>query len=130
MRQLGLGPGEVAAEISRRYQARPREAYRLAWGWTMDEAAARFNEHAGKVGTDPAGSATMTGAHLCEYEKWPRSKRRPSVYVLVVLAAIYQAGVLNLLDLADHEKLRTGQNARFRRARKGIAEFRRWHSDE
>jgi hypothetical protein len=25
---------------------------------------------------------------------------------------------------------RTGQNARFRRARKGIAEFRRWHSDE
>jgi hypothetical protein len=34
-----------------------------------------------------------------------RGWRRPSVYVLAVLAAIYQAGVLDLLDLADHEGL-------------------------
>jgi len=47
----------------------------------------------------------MTGSHLCEYEKWPSSRRRPSVYVLCMLAATYQAGVLDLLDLADHEGL-------------------------
>src|SRR5580658_3969582 len=86
MRHLGLGHEEIAAEIGRRHAARPREAYRLAWGWTMDEAAARFNEHAARVGTDPAGRASMTGPHLCEYEKWPASTRRPSVYVLYMLA--------------------------------------------
>jgi hypothetical protein len=105
MRHLELGHEEIAAEIGRRYASRPREAYRLAWGWTMDEAAARFNEHAARVGTDPAGRASMTGPHLCEYEKWPASTRRPSVYVLYMLAAIYRARVPDLLDLADHEGL-------------------------
>jgi hypothetical protein len=105
MRQLGLGHDEIAAEIGRQYRARPREAYRLAWGWTLDEAAARFNARAARAGADPAGTATMTGPHLCEYEKWPSSRRRPSVYVLCMLAATYQAGVLDLLDLADHEGL-------------------------
>jgi hypothetical protein len=69
MGQLGLGHDEIAAEIGRQYRARPREAWRLAWGWTLDEAAARFNARAGAAGADPAGAATMTGPHLCEYEK-------------------------------------------------------------
>jgi hypothetical protein len=81
---------------------RPREAYQLAWGWTLEQAAARFNERAGREGSDPQGRATMTGPHLCECEKWPRSTRRPSVYVLCMLAVIYEA---EALDLADHEGL-------------------------
>jgi hypothetical protein len=105
MHHLGLGHDEIAAEIGRQYRARPREAYRLAWGWTLDEAAARFNARAARAGADPAGAATMTGSHLCEYEKWPSSRRRPSVYVLSMLAATYQALVASLLDLADHEGL-------------------------
>jgi transcriptional regulator with XRE-family HTH domain len=52
-----------------------------------------------------AALASLAGNRLCEYEKWPHSERRPSVYVLVMLAHIYQAGVLDLLDLADHEHL-------------------------
>jgi hypothetical protein len=44
MRALGFSYDEIAAEVSRRYQVRPRQAYRLAWGWTQDQAAARFNE--------------------------------------------------------------------------------------
>ena len=105
MRGLGLGHGEIAAEIGRWYRVRPREAYRLAWGWTLEQAAARFNERAGREGTDPQARATMTGPHLCEYEKWPRSTRRPSAYVLCMLAVIYEAEALDLLDLADHEGL-------------------------
>ena len=101
MAQLWLGHDE----IGRQYRARPREAYRLAWGWTLDEAAARFNARAARAGADPAGTATMTGSHLREYEKWPSSRRRPSVYVLSKLAATYQADVARLLDLADHEGL-------------------------
>ena len=32
---LGFPYDEIAAEIGRRYRVRPREAYRLAWGWTL-----------------------------------------------------------------------------------------------
>jgi transcriptional regulator with XRE-family HTH domain len=105
MRGLGLGHGQIAGEIARRYRLRPREAYRLAHGWTLGQAAAQFNARAAELGTDPGGLASLAGNRLCEYEKWPHSERRPSVYVLVMLAHVYQTGVLNLLDLADHEHL-------------------------
>jgi len=105
MRGLGFSYDEIAAELSRRYQARPREAYRLAWGWSLTQAAERFNERAAREGTDPQGRAGMTGAHLCEAEQWPYSDRKPSVYVLCLLAAVYDTDVLCLLDLADHESL-------------------------
>jgi transcriptional regulator with XRE-family HTH domain len=105
MRGLGLSHDEIAAEVSRRYQVRPREAHRLAWGWTLDQAAGRFNDSAARDGTDPQGRASMTGPHLCEVEKWPCSERKPSVYVLCLLARVYETDVLCLLDLADHESL-------------------------
>jgi hypothetical protein len=105
MRGLGLGHGQIAGEIARRYRLRPREAYRLAHGWTLGQAAAQFNARAADLGTDPGGLASLAGNRLCEYEHWPLSERRPSVYVLVMLANIYQAGVMDLLDLADHEHL-------------------------
>jgi transcriptional regulator with XRE-family HTH domain len=47
----------------------------------------------------------MTGPHLCEVEQWPDSERKPSVYVLCLLAGVYDTDVLCLLDLADHESL-------------------------
>jgi transcriptional regulator with XRE-family HTH domain len=105
MRGLGFSYDEIAAEVSRRYQVRPREAHRLAWGWTLDQAAGRFNDSAAREGTDPHGRASMTGPHLCEIEKWPYSERRPSAYVLCLLAVVYDTDVLCLLDLADHESL-------------------------
>ena len=108
MRKLGMGYEEIAAEISRRYRLRPRESYRLAWGWSLGHAAARFNALAAHEGTDPRGGAGMTGPHLCEMEKWPLASsggRKPSVYVLVMLAQMYETDVLSLLDLADHENL-------------------------
>jgi hypothetical protein len=76
-----------------------------AWGWTLDQAAERFNERAAREGTDPQARASMTGSHLCEVEKWPRSTRKPSVYVLCLLAAIFETDALSLLDLDDHEGL-------------------------
>jgi len=69
MRGLGLGFEEIAGEMARRYRLRPREAYRLAYGWTLDHAAARFNAHAAREGTDPEARAGLTGPRLCEYEK-------------------------------------------------------------
>jgi len=105
MRNLGLGYDEIAGEISRRYRLRPRESYRLAWGWSLNHAAARFNALAAHEGTDPQARAGMTGPHLCEHERWPDGGRKPSVYVLLMLAQMYETDVLCLLDLADHENL-------------------------
>jgi transcriptional regulator with XRE-family HTH domain len=105
MRSLGFPYDEIAAEIGRRYRARPREAYRLAWGWTLEQAATRFSDHATRQDADPDARAGITGSRLSEYEHWPRSTRKPSVYVLFMLAEIYETDVMCLLDLADHESL-------------------------
>ena len=105
MRGLGFSYDEIAIEVTRRYPVRPRQAYRLAWGWTLDKVAERFNELAAREGTDPEGRAGMSSSHLCELERWPGSDRKPSVYVLCLLAKVYETDVLCLLDLADHERL-------------------------
>ena len=55
MRGLGFSYDEIAAEVARRYRVRPRQAYRLAWGWTLEQAAARFNERAAAAGCGPGG---------------------------------------------------------------------------
>ena len=105
MRHLGLGYDEIAAEIGRRYRVRPRESYRLAWGWTLNRAAERYNALAAQEGADPQARAGMTGAHLCEHERWPNGGRKPSVFMLIMLARMYETDALCLLDLADHESL-------------------------
>jgi transcriptional regulator with XRE-family HTH domain len=105
MRGLGFSYDEIAIEVSRRYPVRPRQAYRLAWGWTLDKVAERFNELRRPRGDRPEGRAGMTSPHLCELERWPDSDRKPSVYVLCLLAKVYETDVLCLLDLADHESL-------------------------
>lgn len=48
MRRLGLGYDDIAGEIARRYRLRPRESYRLAWGWSLGQAAVRFNAQAAR----------------------------------------------------------------------------------
>jgi transcriptional regulator with XRE-family HTH domain len=103
MRKLGTSCDEMAAEIARRYRLRPREAYRLAWGLSLERAAARFNDRAARA--EAEARASLTGSRLSEWEQWPRTGRKPSVYALCMLAEIYETDVLCLLDLADHESL-------------------------
>ncbi|HEY2578807.1 MAG TPA: hypothetical protein VGI74_21085, partial [Streptosporangiaceae bacterium] len=71
MRATGLGYREIATELARRYNFRPRTAWREAYGWSLREASHHINTHTGDTGIDPTGIAGMTGAHLCEYEQWP-----------------------------------------------------------
>ena len=106
MRGLGFGYDEIAAEIGRRYRARPREAYRLAWGWTLEQAAARFNDRAARAGGGPGGPRQPDRLAIVASGSTGRAAgRKPSVYALVMLAEIYETDVLCLLDLADHESL-------------------------
>jgi hypothetical protein len=111
MRAMGLGHREIASEIARRYRFRPRAAWREAHGWSLKDTAARINDHSGKIGLDPGGAAAMTAAHLCEYENWPGhnsepSGRRPTPYLLALLATVYGCAATDLVDLDDREHMR------------------------
>ena len=111
MRSMGLGYRDIAAEFARRYKMRPRAAWREAYGWSLQDTADRINDFRGNTGLDPGGIAAMTAPHLSEYETWPGhrpepSGRRPTPYLLAVLAAVYDCAVTDLIDLADRQHLR------------------------
>jgi tetratricopeptide (TPR) repeat protein len=111
MRSMGLGYRDIAAEFARRYNTRPRAAWREAYGWSLQDTADRINAFRGDTGLDPGGLAAMTAPHLSEYETWPGhrpepSGRRPTPYLLAVLAAVYDCTVTDLIDLADRQHLR------------------------
>ncbi len=102
----------IATEMERRWGFRPREAYRHAHGWSQDEVAARFTEVADRLGGDrpsdgrPAlPAAPMIGTRIGEYERWPAGGRRPSPYVLTVLATVLGTTVERLLDYEDHRRM-------------------------
>ena len=107
MRGLGMSYAEIAAEMARRYKLRPRAAWRIAWGWTLEEAAERYNALRAK--DEAQALASLTGSRLSEWENWPFSTRKPSVLGLCLLAEIYQAGVLDLIDFHDRENLSTAE---------------------
>ena len=103
MRGLGMSRAEIAAEMARRYKLRPRAAWRIAWGWTLEEAAERYNSLRAK--DDAQALASLTGSRLSEWENWPLSTRKPPITGLCLLAEIYQCAVLDLIDVHDREKL-------------------------
>lgn len=104
----------IATEMERRWGFRPREAYRHAHGWSQDEVAARFTEVAERLGRDRARladgrsvtpQAPMIGTRIGEYERWPHGGRRPSPYMLTVLATVLGTTVERLLDYDDHRRM-------------------------
>ncbi|MGH3158098.1 MAG: hypothetical protein ACRDNF_16185 [Streptosporangiaceae bacterium] len=111
MRALGMSRAQVAAEFSCRYRLRPRSAWRHAHGWSLTEAAKQINIYAAQAGLDSGGATvTMTAAHLCEHENWPGegskpTGRKPTPYLLSLLAAVYGCPIHDLLDLNDHRHL-------------------------
>jgi transcriptional regulator with XRE-family HTH domain len=96
----GCSTDDVAAEMRRRWRFRSRESYRHANGWSQDEVAARFTEVAARLAPGTR-SAPMVGTRIGEYERWPQGGRRPSPYVLTVLAEVYGTEVRRLLDDTD-----------------------------
>jgi hypothetical protein len=111
MRALGLCHRQIAVEFARRYRLRPRAAWRYAWGWSLKEAAQRISDFAARSGLDPDGTTVaMTAPHLSEYENWPGpgakpAGRRPTPYLLSLLASVYECAVHDLLDLDDYEHM-------------------------
>jgi hypothetical protein len=111
MRGLGMSHRQIAVEFARRYGLRTRASWRHAYGWSQTEAAEQISTHAAHAGVSPDGATvTMTGPHLCEYENWPGEGpepvgRRPTPYLLSLLAGVYRCTVHDLLDVADYEHM-------------------------
>lgn len=110
MRALGMGQRQIAAEFARRFRLRPRAAWRHSHGWSLTEAAEQINAYAASAGLSGGATVAMTAAHLCEHENWPGEMakptgRRPTPYLLSLLAAVYGCAVHDLLDSADYERM-------------------------
>jgi tetratricopeptide (TPR) repeat protein/transcriptional regulator with XRE-family HTH domain len=78
---------------------RPREAWRLACEFTQGEVAAQFNELTG----DP--DIGTRSSRICEWEKWPTARARPSIRALETLAKIYGTTWDRLVDVHDLERM-------------------------
>ena len=111
MRGLGMSHRQIAVEFVRRYQLRARAAWRHAHGWSLTAAAEQISAYGASAGLSPDGATVaMTSSHLCEYENWPGEPpkpagRRPTPYLLSLLASVYGCTVHDLLDLADYQHL-------------------------
>src|SRR5216683_313888 len=113
MRAAGLSYAEIAEDFGRRFRMRPRTAWRVAYGWTLQETADRVNDLLREKKLDRDGKAKMTSGHLCEYEQWPGTAppggsrradgRKPTPQLLSLLAQLYDTAVVSLLDFDDFQ---------------------------
>ncbi|MDH6612891.1 tetratricopeptide (TPR) repeat protein/transcriptional regulator with XRE-family HTH domain [Streptomyces sp. SAI-208] len=103
MDNAGCSLFAIAIEMRTRFRMRPREAWRHAHGWTLQEAADRITrESARRPGESVAADASLVG----KWEKWPGpSSRRPSLSVLFAMAEAFSCRVEDLLDLEDRRAL-------------------------
>jgi len=107
----GKTHGEIAAAFIRRYELRPRTAFRLAHGWTLLAAVARINSYARRIGLAPDGRPVMRVIRLWEIEHLPYVNRaaRLTAYNVALLAAVYRTNVHTLIDDADRDHMRPGE---------------------
>ena len=95
----GYAPPDIAIVMMARYGVRPRLALRWARGMTLDGVADEWNQ------LDGSGRAPMSARRVSDYERWPDGGKRPTAYVLLMLAKIYVVSVPRLLDDRDYAAL-------------------------
>lgn len=103
MTAAGFSIADIAIEMRTRFRMRPREAWRHAHGWTLQEAADRITQAST---TGPGESVAADASLVGKWEKWPSpSSRRPSIAVLFAMANCLSCRVQDLLDLEDRRAL-------------------------
>jgi hypothetical protein len=95
LRRAGKPWPEVAAAFRERFGVNARTAFRLAHGWTQQQAADEWTK---RWPTDP-----KTFKNISYWEQWPsESGYEPSLDILTRLAELYQCAVADLLtDCGD-----------------------------
>ncbi|MFJ5265990.1 XRE family transcriptional regulator [Streptomyces sp. NPDC088387] len=103
MTTTGCSIASIAVEMRARFRMRPREAWRQAHGWTLQEAADRItNASSRRAGDEVAADASLVG----KWEKWPSpSSRRPTLPVLLAMADAFGCAADDLLDLDDRQAM-------------------------
>ncbi|MGW1198388.1 helix-turn-helix domain-containing protein [Streptomyces sp. NPDC002536] len=102
MTVVGCPRAEIASEMRARFAFRPREAWRHAFGWTLQETADRINE----AGSGSSGVVAADASLVGKWEKWPGpSGRRPTIAVLAALSEMYECSIDQLLDLDDRRAM-------------------------
>ncbi|MEU3984431.1 helix-turn-helix transcriptional regulator [Streptomyces sp. NPDC026672] len=103
MTELGSPIAAVAAEMRTHFGFRPREAWRHAHGWSLQQVADRLNDRSGQQGETIAAETST----VSKWERWPvmSTRRRPTIPVLIALADVYGCQVEDLLDLQDRAEL-------------------------
>ncbi|MGH3901292.1 MAG: hypothetical protein ACRDTA_24190 [Pseudonocardiaceae bacterium] len=99
MRGYGCTVAQIATEMARRFDLRPRAAWRHALGWPQWKLAQRYNTlHSG---------ARLSDNRVSEFEAWPHGGSPPSPRYLAQLAATYGYGCTPaaLVDADDLEHL-------------------------
>ncbi len=99
MRGYGCTVSQIATEMARRFNLRPRTAWRHALGWPQWKLAQRYNTaHPG---------ARLSDNRVSEFEAWPHGGNPPSPRYLAALAVTYGHGCTPaaLVDADDLEHL-------------------------
>lgn len=99
MQDQNRTPEQIAAEMSRQWGFRPRQAWRHAYGWTQDEVAQQYNRLL------DGGPDIMTAKRISDYENWPHGGVKPTLRVLSALANIYRTSASQLVDHSDCQAL-------------------------
>ncbi|SNQ47930.1 conserved hypothetical protein [Frankia canadensis] len=103
LRELGWSSRRIARRLQARHHLGALVAFRLAQGWTQEEAARRWNERW------PAPGPAKTGKTWSYWEAWPaRGGRAPSAAVLWRLAELYRCRPGELLDGPDFGQVDAG----------------------
>ncbi len=98
MRGYGCTMGQIAAELGRRFNLRPRLAWRYALGWSQWKLALEYNTaHSG---------ARLSDRRVSDHENWPHGGTPPSLRYLANLAATFghnctPAQLVDADDLAE-----------------------------
>ncbi|WP_405536705.1 XRE family transcriptional regulator [Streptomyces sp. NBC_00075] len=105
MTRAGCTVADIAMEMRARFRMRPREAWRHARGWTLQEAADRITQVSSSLGEAVAADASL----VAKWEKWPGpSARRPTPAVLLAMTDALACRVEDLLDLEDRRAMPDG----------------------
>jgi hypothetical protein len=105
LRGLGWSYRRIARELQSGHRLNALTAFRLAHGWTQEEAARRWNERW------PDQAPPKTGKCFSYWEAWPaRGSRAPSARTLLRLAELYLCRAGDLLDGEDFGALDTGSD--------------------
>jgi hypothetical protein len=106
LRARGWSYRRIALHWQRRYQLGARLSFRLAHGWTQEDAARRWNARW------PGESPPKTGKNFSYWETWPaRGGRAPSPQTLDRLAELYLCRPGDLLDGRDFGAFDSGLDA-------------------